>query len=497
VLSPAKKRTPADAEAELVATIAGFTHDPLGFVLYAFPWGEPGTALANFKGPDPWQVELLQAIGNGFLTPAQAIQIAVSSGHGIGKSAFLCWVVLWALATHEDTRGIVTAGTEAQLRTKTVPEIGKWFRMMICRHWFVQTTTRICAADQKHRDTWRVDFIPWNAENPEAFAGMHNQGKRILVVFDEASQIDDIIWETIEGALTDGDTEIIWLAFANPTRNSGRLKECFGRYRHRWITRQIDSRTVAITNKTQIQQWIDDYGEDSDFVRVRVRGLFPRAGAVQFIPGDRVAEAMKRDIETFAGDVTVIGVDVARHGDDQSVIAIRRGLDARSTEWVKLRVPDLMEIAARAAAVYRSTGAQAMFVDVGGMGWGVYDALKRMNIPGLFPVDFGSKADGAWVLDEPVKLANKRAEIWAAMKEWLKRGAIPNDPELEADLTSVEYGHTAMEEIQLEKKERMKGRGLASPDSADALACTFAAPVYAVKKAALNMAAGGGGFWSS
>lgn len=123
-----------------------------------------------------------------------------------------------------------------------------------------------------HDKRWRADAIPWSEHNTEAFAGLHNERKRIIVVFDEASNIADLVWEVAEGALTDEDTEIIWVAFGNPTRNTGRFRECFRKYKHRWKCAQIDSRTVEGTNKQQLQKWVDDYGEDSDFVKVRVRG---------------------------------------------------------------------------------------------------------------------------------------------------------------------------------------------------------------------------------
>lgn len=472
-------RSEAQLEAELVELIASCAGDPYKFALVAFPWGEPGTPLAD-KELGPWQVDILCAIRDGLLTIDEAIRIAVASGHGIGKSALVAIIVLWAVATHEDTRGIVTAGTEGQLRTKTVPELGKWFRMMICRHWFVQTATSIFSADPAHRNTWRIDFIPWNEERPEAFAGLHNESKRILVVFDEASQIADIIWETIEGALTDANTEILWICFGNYTRNTGRFHECFGRYRHRWVRRQIDSRTVKITNKAQIQQWIDDYGEDSDFVRVRVRGVAPRAGSLQFIPGDIVSQAMKRTVRTEPGDPVVIGVDVARFGDDQSVIAVRCGRDARSVKWEKHRGLNTMELAARVYAMWKATSAVAIFVDGGGVGAGVVDRLGDIGAP-VHEVRFGAKPSGFVTLRDKAKVINKRTEIWALMREWLTGGAIPDDAELEADLTGVEYGYTGDEmAIQLERKKDMKRRGLASPDCGDALACTFAIPIHAL-----------------
>jgi hypothetical protein len=115
---------------------------------------------------------------------------------------------------------------------------------------------------------------PGRRNNTEAIAGLHNKGKRAFALFDEASAIPEAVWETVEGALTDGGTEWFWAAFGNPTRTTGRFRECFagGRFAHHWNPQQIDSRSVSMTNKAQIATWVNDYGEDSDFVRVRVRG---------------------------------------------------------------------------------------------------------------------------------------------------------------------------------------------------------------------------------
>lgn len=448
----------------------------------AFPWGEVGTDLALHPGPDTWQIQILTEIKDGLRTMQGAIQEAVASGHGPGKSALVAWLILWALSTFADTKGVVTANTEVQLRTKTWPELAKWHRLFIARHWFNFTATALYSADPDHEKTWRVDAIAWSERNTEAFAGLHNQGKRIVVIFDEASAIPDVIWETTEGALTDADTEIIWCAFGNPTRNTGRFRECFGRYRHRWHTHQVDSRTARLTNKTQIQQWIDDYGEDSDFVRVRVRGVFPRAGSMQFIASD-VAEAAMTDEREVSGtleDALIFGVDVARFGDDQSVIYFRRGRDARSIPPIKLRGVDTMTLAARVMDEAKNRQPDAIFVDGGGVGGGVIDRLRMLHQP-VIEVQFGGKPDRSQnSQDGQVIYANKRAEMWGLMRDWLRGGWIPNDLDLLADLTGVEYGYVlkdGLDAIQLEKKADMKKRGLASPDSADALALTFA---YAV-----------------
>ena len=157
----------------------------------------------------------------------QAIQLAVASGHGIGKTALVSWIILWAISTKPDARGVVTANTETQLKTKTWAELGKWFHMFIGKDFFSLTATALFAKDSAHERTWRIDMVPWCERNTEAFAGLHNKERRILVVFDEASAIPDVIWETTEGALTDANTEIIWCVFGNPTRNTGRFRECF------------------------------------------------------------------------------------------------------------------------------------------------------------------------------------------------------------------------------------------------------------------------------
>jgi hypothetical protein len=465
-------------EDELVDEIASFWRDPLGFVHFAFDWGEG--ELEGFDGPDEWAVDLLKAIGEGLMTADQAIRTAVASGHGIGKSAFVAWIILWALCTMEDSRVVVTANTDNQLRTKTWPELLKWHRRLICSHWFKAEATSIFANDPGHEKTWRADMIPWSERNTEAFAGLHNKGKRILVVFDEASAIPDIIWETTEGALTDSDTQILWCVFGNPTRNTGRFRECFGRFKHRWIRRQVDSRTVKITNKAEIKQWVDDYGEDSDFVRVRVRGVFPRAGSTQFIGSDIVEAASQREAHAGVYDALVLGVDVARFGDDETVIYIRKGRDGRTHEPIRLRGLDTMQVAARVAEQWEFFRADAVFVDQTGVGSGVVDRLRQLRIP-VTGVDNGAKPDRANPGQEATVYANKGAEMWGVMRDWLKEGgAIPDEPELKSQLEGREYGFVlrdGRDAIQLEKKSDMKKRGLSSPDIADGLALTFAYPV--------------------
>ena len=456
--------------ADVVAFVGEFSHDPLGFVYAAFPWGAAGTTLDGLAGPDAWQREVLEDVGAGVKDIETVVREAVASGHGVGKSALVAWLVLWAMATHEETRCIVTANTDTQLRTKTWPELSKWYRLFIARDMFRLTATSLFSVQEGHDRTWRADAIPWSKDNPEAFAGLHNQGKRILVIFDEASAIDDAIWTVTEGAMTDRDTEIVWCAFGNPTRNQGRFFECFHKNRAFWHCRQVDSRAVAISNKQQIAQWAEAYGEDSDFFRVRVKGEFPAQSDSQFISAAIVEEAMRRVIHPheFSFAPVIIGVDPAWTGEDSFEIFLRQGSMCKSLASFPRNDDDvrMADVIARFEDEYHA----AMVNIDQGYGTGIYSIGRNMGRQWNL-ISFAAKAT-----DETY--ANKRAQMWGELKEWLKDvGALPEDDVLAADLTGPEAFINLRGKLQLESKEDMKRRGLASPNKADALALTFALPV--------------------
>jgi hypothetical protein len=463
---------------ELANDIAGFTHDPLGYAVYSYPWQETG-ALSDMQGPRDWQSDVMEDIRDHLSNPAtrhEPLRLAVASGHGIGKSALISMIIGWAKDTCEDTRIVITANTELQLRTKTWPEVSKWNGLAITKDWWKVTKTGIFSIVGGHEESWRCDAVTWSEHNTEAFAGLHNKGKRIVIIFDEASKIADKVWEVTEGALTDEGTEIIWIAFGNPTQNTGRFRECFGRFRNLWKTRQIDSRDVEGTNKAYLNEMVQTYGEDSDIVKVRVRGMFPSTSSMQFIGSGLVDAARHREIQHEESEPIVIGVDVARFGDDHSAIYFRQGRDARTIKPIRLHGVDTMQLAARVAQEQRLHNAAMVCVDEGGIGAGVVDRLKQMGLP-VVGVQFGSKPLGAVRLLNNVKCANRRAEMWAIMREWLDGGALTDDQQLADDLTGVEYSFNVRDEIQLERKEHMKARGLASPDDGDGLALTFAVPV--------------------
>jgi hypothetical protein len=453
----------------LKQAVAGFYDDPFGFVRFIFPWAEG--SLDGHGGPDTWQKEVLDHIGRCVCESSSVgVRAAVASGHGVGKTALIAWLILWFMSTRPHPQIVVTANTKTQLETKTWRELARWHRLALNRHWFQQTATRFFLCS--HPETWFAAAIPWSKERSEAFAGTHE--KHVLVLYDEASIIPEEIWQVTEGAMTSAGA--MWIVFGNPTRNTGRFARCFGKDRHLWWTRQVDSRTSRIaTNRVLIDQWVRDYGEDSDFVRVRVRGEFPRASARQLIPGDLVDAAAAKVIHETSYRLAprVLGVDVARFGDDQSVIIQRQGLAASGLK--KFRHLDTMTFAGLVGREIESYKPDAVFVDAVGIGAGVVDRLNQLGYGAfVIPVNAGERA-----MDQD-QYHNLRTEMWDKTRAWLRAGGgIPDDRELKDDLTGPEYQYDARDRLALERKEDMKARGLASPDCGDALALTFARPVHA------------------
>lgn len=458
-----------DFEQELVEEVSSFSADPLGFVRYAYDWGQ-GELLKD-AGPRQWQADILSTIGDHLSDTAtrfSPLRLSVASGHGIGKSALIGQIINWGLSTCVDTKIVVTANTDTQLRTKTWPEVSKWQRLSITGYWFKTTATAVY--ETGHEKNWRADAVPWSDNNTEAFAGLHNKNKRIIVIFDEASSISDRVWEVTEGALTDEDTEIIWIAFGNPTRNVGRFRECFRKFKHRWIHRQIDSREVPGTNKVQIAEWVKDYGEDSDFVKIRVRGMFPSASAKQFISTADVDKAFGRHLREneYNWAPKILTVDPAWEGDDEFVVGLRQGLAFKILRTLPKNDNDVT-MGNMIARIEDEEKADAVFIDAG-YGTGIVSVGRAL----------GRSWQLVWFAGEAYDKGclNKRAEMWKEMRDWLKAGGvIPKDDVLYSDLIGPETVSRLDGKIQLESKKDMKARGLPSPGRGDSLALSFAFPV--------------------
>lgn len=467
--------TDAKFEQALTEDIAGFCTDPLGYAKYAFPWGEPG-ALEGMDGPRDWQKDILLDIKNHLEDPEtrhEPCQIAVASGHGIGKSALIGMITKWGLDTCPDTRIVCTANTDGQLKSKTVPEVTKWQKLALTSHWFTPTATAIYSTESGHDKSWRADFVPWSKENTEAFAGLHNKGKRIIIIFDEASAIDDKIWEVTEGALTDADTEIIWIAFGNPTRNIGRFRECFRRFRKYWKTYNIDSRSVPGTNRKFFDRLVEQYGEESDIVKIRVKGEFPKQSARQFYSEETVDAAFGRALrkEQYNFAPKIISVDPAWEGDDDFIIGIRQGLAFDILHQQGKNDNDI-EMAGLIARLEDKHEADAVFID-GGYGTGIVSAGRTMGRNWQL-VWFGGKSGRP-------DCFNKRAEMYVNVLELFQEGmAIPKDQELYDELISLETIPVLDGKFKMPDKKEIKELIGRSPNKMDCLAISTAYPV--VKK---------------
>ena len=479
-----------DPEVMLCEDMASFYADPLGFVMYAYDWDsdssiqvvelvEPWKSRYQTKyGPDAWACQYLDDLGaevlsRGFdgINAVSPIKMAVSSGHGVGKSAMTGWLVDWIMSTRPYAQGTVTANTYAQLDTKTWAQIVKWTKKCITHHWFATSATKMYHKD--YPESWFCSAQTCREENSEAFAGQHAVNSTSFYINDEGSAIANIIYEVQEGGLTDG--EPMQFNFGNPTRNTGTFRECWRKFRHRWKTYKVDSRDVQITNKDHLQSLIDDYGIDSDTVKVRVLGDFPSQSFKQFISEADVEAAQQRHLKKTAYNFApkVIGVDPSWSGDDEFVIGIRQGLYYRQLgKWEKN--DNDIEMANIIARFEDDEGADAVHVD-GGFGTGIVSAGKTMGRNWQI-IWFSAKSPD-------VGCMNLRAHMWNEVRKWLKDGGcIPEDDVLRADLTGPETVPRFDGKIQLESKEDMKRRGIPSPNRADALALTFAMPVVKIDR---------------
>lgn len=514
----ASRDTRKTPDEKLADDLAEFYADPLGYVMYIFPWDTDRSIqvvdwtseevneftglqfceeMAPYRsrypgvkfGPDIWACEFLDDVGasikeNGFdgSTPVEPLLYSTASGHGIGKSVLVAWLVKFILDTRPKSKGTVTANTAEQLKTKTWAEVGKWHKKSLTEHWFTYNSGRgaMNLSHKNDKEEWRCDAQTCREENSEAFAGQHAVSATSFYIFDEASRVPDKIFEVREGGTTDGEPMVF--DFGNPTRNSGRFfEQCAGRFRHRYKVRCIDSRSVKITNKGRIQQWLEDYGEDSDFFKVRVRGMFPSAGSLQFIPTKAVEEAQERATVEDRYAPLIIGVDVARFGDNESVIYPRIGYDARSWPARRFKGLDTVQLVGKiieCVREFRNLGIECsgLFVDGGGVGGGVIDQLRALGY-GVHEVQFGSKA----LNDKTYRYRSD--EMWGNMRDAMPKLSLPannqpNGVDLRSDLTQREFGYTLTgNKIHLETKKDMVARGVTSPDIADALALTFAMEV--------------------
>ena len=478
-------------EDQLIDDMVDFVDDPLGFVMYAYPWdtdpsiqvvklSEPWASRYGLEyGPDDWACKFLEELGekikkNNFngTDPVDPIREGIASGHGIGKSAKVAWLVDFIMSTRPFSQGTVTANTSSQLETKTWAQIAKWTKLCVTSHWFEINTGRgsMKMYHKKYPEKWFCSAQTCREENSEAFAGQHAAGSTSFYIFDEASAVPDKIWEVAEGGLMIG--EPMFFVDGNPTRNNGKFYDCFHKLKHRWNTKQIDSRDVKITNKKHITEMIEDYGIDSDIVKVRVRGMFPSMSAKQFISVEDADAGYGRSIrpEQYMFAPKILTCDPAWEGDDMLEIGLRQGLAYKILRTIPKNDNDF-QVASLLASLEDEHEADAVFIDAG-YGTGIVSAGKVLKRFHWRLVWFASTKT------PDIGCLNMRSYMWKMMRDWLKDGGCyPADPGMHDEIIGPETVFRADGKIHLESKKDLKKRLGFSPGKADACAISFAFPV--------------------
>jgi hypothetical protein len=505
LLQEERTRIARNIDDEIAEDMAAFYLDPYAFVLYAFDWGVGD--LEKFAGPDEWQTKLLKDVRDKLFllrndpeTENDALFYGVKSGHGVGKSTVTSWLILWLMSTRPHFAGVVTANTKEQLTRKTWRELAIWHTRCITHHWFKYNATSFHHV--VHTNTWRFDATPWSEHNSEAFAGMHNGGRGQAMIFDEASGIADKIWEVAEGAMSDPDA--FWLALGNPTKKSGRFYDIWGKFARRWVKFTVDARTAMVANKKRLAELIEDWGIDSDYVRVRVLGEFPQQDVATLIPAAWLDSAIVRSVIGCERYRPVWGLDIARFGDDRTALAVRRQrqLAEPIIFWQGL---DTMQVCGRIKAKWDDTPMDdkpsAICIDAIGVGAGVVDRLNEMSAQGHFGETqiLGINVSESASIND--RFSRLRDELWWRARSWFETLTVSmsndvekrqgwiiesNEEELDGwggagrktpiidELRDIVFSFLPNGKIKLEPKQDTKERLGRSPDGADAFVLTFA-----------------------
>ncbi len=415
--------------------------------------------------PDKWQREALESV-------VKHDRISVRSGHGVGKSAYLSWVILWWMSTRLG-KVACTAPTGHQLQDVLWGELSKWYRKM--PKWY---------QDQLSLKNERLEVVGSEAEafavartarreTPEAFQGFHSSAGMLFIV-DEASGVDNLIFEVGQGAMSSQGAKTILTG--NPTRTSGYFYDTFHSDRANWHTIKVACSDSSMVDPAFIQEMEDKYGVDSNVYRVRVLGDFSKEGDDTVIPLSWIESAVARDVEFNPNRNTVWGLDVARFGSDRTALCKRRG-NTITEPIVTWQGKDLMQTCGLVMAEYKRVEAfederpEEILVDSIGLGSGVVDRLAELGLPAR-----GINVGEAPSIDGKTYM-RLRDELWFRAREWFEQRdcCLPEDSaELVAELSIPSYHYTSAGKIQVESKDNMKKRGLRSPDLADAFCLTLA-----------------------
>lgn len=412
--------------------------------------------------PDKWQADLLMAVARG------ERRISVRSGHGVGKTTALAWLIGWQLLCRFPQRTVVTAPTSTQLFDALAADVKAWLGKLppLLQQLVVVKAERIELAASPSESY--VSFKTSRAETPEALAGVHSEGY-VLLLADEASGIHEAVFEAAGGSMSGVNATTVLTG--NPVRTSGLFYDTHNRLSDLWYTIHVSCLDCSRVAADFVSEQARKYGEKSNAFRVRVLGEFPLADDDTLIPFELVEAARKRDV-TPKLVRPIWGVDCARFGADRSTLAKRKGnvLMEKVKTWGGL---DTMEVVGRVKNEWDGTlepdRPSEICVDSNGVGAGVADRLREIGLP----------ARDVNVSESPAlgdRFSNLRAELWWAARDWLaaRDCNICDDEDLGKELILLKYKFTSSGKIQIESKADVKKRGHRSPDVADAFVMTFA-----------------------
>jgi phage terminase large subunit len=443
--------TPDEIRDYFISFQTQYVNDPVGFVREVLR-----------VEPDQWQVDFLEAVQKGHR------RISIRSGHGVGKSTGASWAMIWYLLTRYPVKVVVTAPTSAQLYDALFAE---------CKRWVKELPAHIADLLEAKAERIELKASPTEAfisartsraEQPEALQGIHSDN--VMLIADEASGVPEQVFEAAAGSMSGHSAVTILLG--NPVRSSGFFYDTHNRLNGEWWTRKVSCVDSPRVSDAYVAEMKSRYGEESNAYRIRVLGEFPLSDDNTVIGMELAESAVYRDVAVSPTAPVIWGVDVARFGTDSSALCKRKG-NVILEPIKKWRNLDLMQLTGAIKVEYDSLDAKErpveILVDSIGLGAGVVDRLRELNLP----------ARGINVSESPAlgnTYRNLRAELWYKAKAWLEKRdcKLPKDEALINELVMVRYTFTSNGKIQIESKDDIRKRGLGSPDLADAFVLTFA-----------------------
>lgn len=419
--------------------------------------------------PEKWQERELRALDEG------CTRISIRSGHGVGKTTFLAWVDLHFMLTRYPCKVAITAPSSTQLYDALAAEVKLWLKRAeanadgtpsILAGILEPTSDRVFmkASPEGCFTTYRTS----RRDNPEALQGIH--AEHVLLIADEASGVEENVFEAAAGSMSTRGS--ITILAGNPTRATGFFYNTHHKLRTIWRSVRVSCADSTRVDPAYIEEE-RAFGENSNRFRIRVLGEFPEGDDDTLIPRSLVESAVGREVIQSRRNVAYWGVDVARYGSDASTLAKRRAniLLEKVRRWRGL---DLMELCGHIVNEFNETPdadkPEAIFIDAIGLGAGVVDRLRELDLPA---VAINVSESPSVTLTKAMRL---RDELWGHAAAWFRTRLVqmPDDPETIEELVTVRVAYTSAGKMKVESKDELRSRGVGSPDGGDAVCLTFA-----------------------